>query len=129
MLVHERRQRILEAVRRRGSVSVTTLAEELNVSGMTIRRDLDSLASEGKLDKVHGGATLRRGSTTQELDFDLTSEHNLEEKDAIGELAATMVTPGMSVGISAGSTMWSFTGSSVFRVRRREFLRRGEVRV
>lgn len=109
MLVHERRQRILEAVRRRGSVSVTTLADELNVSGMTIRRDLESLASEGKLDKVHGGATLRRSGTPQALDFDLTSDHNLGEKDAIGELAARMVTPGMSVGISAGSTTWSLT--------------------
>ena len=108
MLVDERRRRILEEVRRRGSVSVTTLAQQLEVSGMTIRRDLESLAAEGRLDKVHGGATLRRGASAEELDFDLTSERHLAEKEEIASAALELIEPGMSVGISAGSTTWTF---------------------
>lgn len=108
MLVEERRRRIVEQVRRRGSVSVTTLAKELGVSGMTIRRDLESLAAEGVLDKVHGGATLRRGASAEELDFELTSERNLTQKEAIAAEAMKLIEPGMSVGISAGSTTWTF---------------------
>ncbi|HLR57513.1 MAG TPA: DeoR/GlpR family DNA-binding transcription regulator, partial [Beutenbergiaceae bacterium] len=108
MLVDERRRRILEEVRRRGSVSVTTLAQQLDVSGMTIRRDLESLAAEGRLDKVHGGATLRRGASAEELDFDLTSERHLAEKEEIASAALELIEPGMSVGISAGSTTWTF---------------------
>ena len=108
MLVDERRRRILEEVRRRGSVSVTTLAQQLDVSGMTIRRDLESPAAEGRLDKVHGGATLRRGASAEELDFDLTSERHLAEKEEIASAALELIEPGMSVGISAGSTTWTF---------------------
>lgn len=108
MLVEERRRRIVEEVRRRGSVSVTTLAEELDVSGMTIRRDLETLAADGMLDKVHGGATLRRGASAEELDFELTSERNLTQKEAIAAEAMKLISPGMSVGISAGSTTWTF---------------------
>lgn len=108
MLVDERRRRILEEVRRRGSVSVTALAKQLSVSGMTIRRDLETLAEEGVLDKVHGGATLRRGASAEELDFELTSERHLAEKEAIAAAALELIEPGMSVGISAGSTTWTF---------------------
>src|SRR5699024_3143895 len=108
MLVDERRRRILDEVRRRGSVSVTTLAEQLDVSGMTIRRDLESLAADGMLDKVHGGATLRRGASAEELDFELTSERHLQEKESIAIAALELVEPGMSVGLSAGSTTWTF---------------------
>ncbi len=108
MLVDERRRRILEEVRRRGAVSVAALAGQLGVSGMTIRRDLESLAADGVLDKVHGGATLRRGASAEELDFELTSERNLQEKETIAAAAIDLIEPGMSVGISAGSTTWTF---------------------
>lgn len=108
MLVHQRRQLILEAVRRRGSVAVTTLAEELNVSGMTIRRDLEALAGEKKIRKVHGGATLPSDGIPAGLNLGGSVDENLKEKDSIGALASQMVAPGMSVGISGGSTTWSF---------------------
>lgn len=107
MLVEERRRRILQEVRRRGSASVTHLAEQLGVSGMTIRRDLEALAASGAIDKVHGGATLRRGASAEELDFELTSQRNLPEKQAIAAAAVNLIEPGMSVGLSAGSTTWT----------------------
>ena len=59
MLAEQRRQLIADEVRRRGAVRVSELTEFLAVSDMTIRRDLEVLASAGVLEKVHGGATAR----------------------------------------------------------------------
>ena len=64
MLAAERQNRILVEVQRRGAVRVSELSELFDVSDMTIRRDLDALASQGQLDKVHGGATTRRSLST-----------------------------------------------------------------
>ena len=58
MLARQRQERILEALRASGGVRVSDLTEQLHVSYMTIRRDLDALAEQGLVDKVHGGATI-----------------------------------------------------------------------
>ncbi len=54
-----RRERILDELRRTGSVRVADLARELGVAELTIRRDIGQLADRGLLTRVHGGATLR----------------------------------------------------------------------
>ncbi|MCZ7645367.1 MAG: DeoR/GlpR family DNA-binding transcription regulator [Planctomycetota bacterium] len=56
MLVEDRRRRLLETVRREGSLTVAAAEETLKVSRMTIHRDLDALAAQGLVRKVHGGA-------------------------------------------------------------------------
>ncbi|WP_328718057.1 substrate-binding domain-containing protein [Streptomyces sp. NBC_00247] len=62
--VELRRQRILAVVRSRGAVKVTALADELDVSVVTVRRDVEELAREGRLRRGHGVA--RSTSLTQE---------------------------------------------------------------
>ncbi|WP_327267586.1 substrate-binding domain-containing protein [Streptomyces sp. NBC_01218] len=54
--VELRRQRILAVVRSRGAVKVSTLAEELDVSVVTVRRDVEELARAGRLRRGHGVA-------------------------------------------------------------------------
>ena len=54
-----RRERILDELRRSGSVRVADLARQLDVAELTIRRDIGHLADRGLLTRVHGGATLR----------------------------------------------------------------------
>src|SRR5262249_52526265 len=56
VLAAERRRLVLQAIGSRHAVSVAELADRLRVSTMTIRRDLESLASQGMLTRVHGGA-------------------------------------------------------------------------
>ncbi|MGY1435330.1 substrate-binding domain-containing protein [Streptomyces reniochalinae] len=51
-----RRERVLEAVRTRGEVRVTVLAEELGVSVVTLRRDVEELARRGEVQRGHGVA-------------------------------------------------------------------------
>ncbi|WP_328867937.1 substrate-binding domain-containing protein [Streptomyces sp. NBC_00304] len=57
MLANERREAILRAVERQGSITVKVLAEEMGVSAVTLRQDVRELAGQGLLNRVHGGAT------------------------------------------------------------------------
>ena len=107
MLARERQSYILERVRRHGAVKVSDLTRELSVSDMTVRRDLDLLARQGFVDKVHGGATSPTLTSTDEPGFETKSSRERAEKDAIARLAAEMVRPGSAVGLSAGTTTWT----------------------
>lgn len=108
MLASQRQARILEEVQRRGAVRVSALARQLGVSDMTIRRDLEALSAQGLLDKVHGGATLAPSAlSTDEPGFEAKWVQQQAEKEAIARAAAGLVTPGMAVGLSAGTTTWT----------------------
>ncbi|MGB9374492.1 MAG: DeoR/GlpR family DNA-binding transcription regulator [Jiangellales bacterium] len=107
MLASERQARILDEVKRRGAVRVAVLSDILGVSDMTIRRDLDVLASQGLLDKVHGGATAPAPLSTHEPGFEAKWVRQQDEKAAIARAAARLVEPGMAIGLSAGTTTWA----------------------
>lgn len=64
MLTIERRQYILEILRRDGKVLASELSATLKVSEDTIRRDLRELAEAGMLQRVHGGALPRSPAAT-----------------------------------------------------------------
>jgi DeoR/GlpR family transcriptional regulator of sugar metabolism len=106
MLATQRQTLILEAIRRRGAVRVSELTELLGVSDMTVRRDLDVLASSGLVDKVHGGATARGRLSSEEPGFEAKLNQQLAEKDAIAESAAALIEPGQAIGLTAGTTTW-----------------------
>jgi DeoR/GlpR family transcriptional regulator of sugar metabolism len=107
VLAAERQNRILEEVQQRGAIRVSELSTLLHVSDMTIRRDLDALAARGQLDKVHGGATVRRAPSTEEPGFEVKWIRETSEKEAIAAAAAQLVTPGSAIGLSAGTTTWT----------------------
>lgn len=106
MLAAERRSHITGLVRTQGAVRVNELVETLGVSDMTVRRDLDLLAAQGAVTKVHGGAVSTQPRRTGEPGFGAKSEQMEEEKSAIARAAAKLVEPGMSVVLSAGTTTW-----------------------
>ncbi|MGD6454862.1 DeoR family transcriptional regulator, partial [Xanthomonas citri pv. citri] len=56
MLASQRQERILAAVRSEGAARVADLVESLDVSDMTVRRDIAELARAGLVRRVHGGA-------------------------------------------------------------------------
>lgn len=58
----ERKRYILDELQRNGSVVITDLAERIQVSSMTIRRDLMQRAEDGRVTLEHGGAVLNSGS-------------------------------------------------------------------
>ena len=108
MLARQRQHVILEQVERDGGVRVTDLVEHFGVSDMTVRRDIQVLATRGLVAKVHGGATaLSDRFTASEPEFRVKSELNTAEKRAIATAAAALVKPGNSVALSGGSTTYA----------------------
>jgi DeoR/GlpR family transcriptional regulator of sugar metabolism len=106
MLAVQRHKVIVDQLRRQGAVRVSELTQLLEVSEMTVRRDLDALAAAGLLEKVHGGATLRDALSADEPGFEAKSKRQLKEKEAIARAAARHVEPGQSIALTAGTTTW-----------------------
>lgn len=99
-LAEERRQAILEAVEREGRVLAAELAQRLDASEDTIRRDLRELDAAGLLRRVHGGAMRR----TREASFGERVERDLARKGALAQALRDCIRPGDTVLIDAGST-------------------------
>jgi len=98
-----RQQRILELLQRDGHVRVPELSRQLEVSEITIRRDLTYLENKNFLERTHGGAISSR-RITREINYSNRSDLELENKDAIGKKAAQLIEEGDTVFINGGST-------------------------
>lgn len=107
LLAGQRRALILDEVRRRGGVRVSELTRMLQVSDMTVRRDLDVLARQGALEKVHGGAVPVSEARTHEPGFEAKSSLELPAKHDIARAAAALVAPGSAVALSGGTTTFA----------------------
>ena len=107
MLAEERRNIILKKINEEGTVQITSLAEELNVSIETVRRDFLLMESEGQINRVHGGAVARTSMATRHKLSERNKE-NEKEKRALAKVAATLVEEGDIIGIDAGSTALVF---------------------
>lgn len=103
MLSIERQGLILEAIAATGKVSISELVAKLDVSDMTVRRDLDELESKGLLRRVHGGAVDSRGRS-YEPPLLTRGAANLKQKELIGKVAAGMVANGDSIALDVGTT-------------------------
>ncbi|MGW7070224.1 DeoR/GlpR family DNA-binding transcription regulator [Streptomyces sp. NPDC054855] len=107
LLAEQRRALILDEVRRRGGVRVNELTRKLGVSDMTVRRDLDALARQGVLEKVHGGAVPVVEASTHEPGFEAKSGLELNAKEDIARTAASLVAPGTAIALSGGTTTYA----------------------
>lgn len=107
VLARQRHAYILERLRTDGAVRVADLVQELGVSDMTIRRDLELLHEQRLLEKVHGGATSVAPSALFEPGFRAKAELQQEAKEAIAVKAASLVRPGQAIAISAGTTTYA----------------------
>ena len=107
MLTQERYQTILQLLNERDAVTVAELSAKLGISESTIRRDLNSLAEMGKLNKVFGGATaIHSTEGVTEKTFEAREKEMSEEKTAIARYAATLVLDGDFVFVDAGTTTY-----------------------
>ncbi|MFD3451190.1 DeoR/GlpR family DNA-binding transcription regulator [Streptomyces sp. NPDC058691] len=107
LLAEQRRALILDEVRRRGGVRVNELTRKLNVSDMTVRRDLDALARQGVVEKVHGGAVPVAPASSHEPGFEAKAGLELGAKEAIARAAARLVVPGSAIALSGGTTTYA----------------------
>ncbi len=101
MLKEERQQTILSEVALHNRVLLTDIAEILEVSIDTVRRDVKELDAENKLRKVHGGA-ISLGFTNQSKRN--TNTYALEQKIVIAEKASHLLRNGGVIFIDGGTT-------------------------
>ena len=107
MLARHRQSLILQAVRSDGSARVSDLTQRLGVSDMTIRRDLEVLARDGLVEKVHGGAVLPGTPASHDPGFEAKLVLERPEKTAIARAAADLVRPGTAIALAAGTTTFA----------------------
>ena len=100
----ERHQEILDILRVQGSVSVTDLAGRLNVSEVTIRKDLTVLEQQNKLYRTHGRA-IPISPYIADRHINEKEKQAVVEKNLIGKYAASMIEEGDCVMIASGTTI------------------------
>ena len=107
MLKKERQEFILHQLNLHNKILCADLSNMMGVSDDTIRRDLQELAQEDKLIKVHGGALSKSFHTA----FDRKMVYNLEDKNIIAQKTAALVQSGMYILTSGGTSILEFAKS------------------
>jgi DeoR family transcriptional regulator of aga operon len=102
----ERHQHILKKLKKEGTVNVVNLCNELNVSSVTIRKDLKLLEERELLFRTHGGGTLTNPYTVDRPVNEKAMLHS-GEKSGIGEVAAQLIEPNDCILIASGTTVLS----------------------
>ncbi|WPJ95890.1 DeoR/GlpR family DNA-binding transcription regulator [Coraliomargarita algicola] len=106
MLAPERQQQILTLLEERGTVRTIDLAEEFQVTDETIRRDLQTLAENQQLSRIHGGASSLNGRPKLQS---FTERHLLqvEKKEAIARAALERIQPGQTYAFDSSTTSFA----------------------
>lgn len=108
MIGHVRKARIEQLIQQNGSMSISALATEFNVSEMTIRRDLSEIETRGHIQRTHGGAVIERMGTirqaSEERFFDDRRNTNRAAKTAIARKALELLDAGQAVALDVGTT-------------------------
>lgn len=106
MLAEQRARTILQQISQRQTVSVTDLCQLTGASEATIRRDLNTLARQGRLVKVHGGATSLEEEEFLAREPDLaTKQRYIREKERMARYAAGLVGEDDVVYLDTGTTV------------------------
>lgn len=104
MTKEERHSEIMDNLLKQGSILVTELANIMQVSSVTIRKDLTNLEKEGKLYRSHGRAILINPFTNNRTVTE-KEKLNMDEKQLIGIEAAKLITPNDSIVLASGTTI------------------------
>ncbi|RRB07286.1 DeoR/GlpR family DNA-binding transcription regulator [Larkinella rosea] len=100
-----RKRIILQTVEEKGSVEVKELAELIQTSEITIRRDLTAMAADGLIYRTHGGA-MKVGLAINPIQFANKTAVNSDNKDHICRLAAQEINDGEIIFMDCGSTVF-----------------------
>jgi DeoR/GlpR family transcriptional regulator of sugar metabolism len=100
----ERQQLLLQRLANQQRITVAEICEQFSVSQATARRDLEQLAGQGLIQRVHGGAiSIRRAAP--ELPILERSQEQPEEKSRVGQAAAAFIADGETVFLGSGTTV------------------------
>lgn len=109
-----RRDRLRDLVQARGFAALGELAQSLEVSESTVRRDLEQLEKDGLVRRTHGGAFWTGDSETMQI-FRTRRDDSWPAKAAIGEAAAALVEDHDTILLDGGSTTYELARQLVTR--------------
>jgi ribose transport system substrate-binding protein len=104
--IFERRQRLLDILRKESGLRVPEVAKALGVSEGTVRNDLKALEADGMLKRVRGGAVLVDDVPVRSLSFLSRLKQHADAKQAIARQAAELVEDGDSILLDASTTVY-----------------------
>ncbi|CAG1009183.1 Glucitol operon repressor [Anaerolineales bacterium] len=100
----ERQKQILSLLSKAGRLSVAEIVEQFAISEATARRDLETLSSQGKVQRVHGGV-IAIEQAPPELPILQRENEQSDEKSRIGRVAAELISNGETVFLGSGTTV------------------------
>jgi DeoR/GlpR family transcriptional regulator of sugar metabolism len=110
MLIVERHNLLKALIAQRGTSDLDSLADELQVSQSTVRRDVEMLEQAGLVERTHGGVVWlgdkQTNGVARPYAFDQRTSYRREEKLLIARAAAALVKPGQTVLIDGGTTTY-----------------------
>ena len=104
MLKDERLQQIVKIIEKQNIISISDITKMMNVTEMTVRRDLKVLEEKGLLTRIHGGAKRRKDILFTELSHNEKRNIRIEEKRYIAKIAAGLVNEKDIIYIGPGTT-------------------------
>lgn len=107
MLTDQRRAEIIKIIYTEGKAYISELAKRFNVSGETIRRDLNEIIKEEKIKKVHGGAICTRRPVREEK-YEVRVLKAPDQKRCIGKRAAKLIEDNDIIAVDTGTDIESF---------------------
>ena len=109
MIKAERQDKVRQLLEEQGTVSVKEISDALGVSDMTIRRDLEELASLGEIERVHGGARSAQGRPHAMLRHEYSHSEkrtkHAEEKLQIARRSVELIEEGSTIFLGTGTTV------------------------
>lgn len=102
---YERLDEIARRVHEKGTIRIQDIVDDLNVSDMTVRRDLIELEEQGVLTKIHGGARSNAAFQYKEMSHNEKHTQQIEEKKEIAKKAAKLIEEGNNIFLGPGTTV------------------------
>ena len=100
----DRQAIIINTLRHRGAAGINELAEQLSVSHMTVRRDVEELIAKGRVNRYHGGVRLAEHEPRSSYDLRTAELEHRNEKRLIAQRAASLIEHGDTLFFDAGTT-------------------------
>ncbi len=108
MFAIQRLESILELLNEKGIVQVNELVKLLNVSDVTIRKDLNKLQKDGLITKTHGGAILNKELSNPSLISTPKSQISTDNRDVLAQIACSYIQDGDTIFLGSGNTCTAF---------------------
>lgn len=105
MLPSKRQKKFLDLLSKKDMVTIAEFVEKFNISVETVRRDLAILQKQGKIEKVYGGAKLKKANFSEST-IETRMNSKLLQKDAIGKTCSEFIEDGECIFIDSGSTTY-----------------------